>query len=289
MVFKELFIYFYMKLTKKEIIGAIVVSVIMLVGCVKTCEHHDEETTPVELTAAQYNVARASELCEDIFKFIALIEGDKGEGTPYFCGAAWTVWYGVTYKPDGTRIKQDDAPISKETGKEWCIYHIENRLVPFFCHFDNRRLTDGQIIGCALFMYNVGAEEVTGYNHLGQKLHDPSKFFCAVNEGEDDDYCVNLMTRYRRSAGKRANGLLKRHWVQGAAYKGILDGENILDLRPEAFYKTKNMGNYYWLDGRRKLIEDNGVYQLRYDDITINTFFNMNLADDGQKSVLSII
>lgn len=278
-----------MKKNIKGIIGAIIVTMIAIV-CIKTCQKQESEAPVGDgLSASEYNVLRATELTEDIFKFIALIEGDKGEGKPYYCGARWTVWYGVTIKPDGSLIKENDKPISKETGKEWCMYHLQNRLLPFFCHFDKRRLTDEQIIGCALFMYNVGAEECTGYNHLGKKLGDPSRFFLAVNSGKNDDYCVNLMTRYRKSAGKRANGLLKRHWVQGAAYKGILNSENILDLRPEHFYKTKNMGNYYWLDGKRNLVENDGLFSLRFDDITINTFFNMNLADDGEKSVRSII
>ena len=85
------------------------------------------------------------------------------------------------------------------------------------------------------------------------------------------------MTEYRKSAGKRANGLLKRHWVQGAAYLGILTANNIGDLEPRKFYQTKNFGNYYWVDKERQPIADeNGFYKLRYDDVTINTFFNMN-------------
>lgn len=254
--------------------------IFLFVSCGKTSKEDD---------FAAYNERRASELSEEIFRFIALIEGDKGEGKPYFCGARWTVWYGVTVKPDGSLISEKDKAVSKEVGKKWCLYHIQNRLVPFFRHFDKRRLSDEQIIGCALFMYNVGGEVVTGYNLGGEPVGEPSRFLQAVNEGKDARYCVNCMTRYRMSGGKRANGLLKRHWVQGAAYLGILTPENILGLRPEQFYKTKNFGNYYWLDRKREIIEKDGLYQLRYDDVTISTFFNMNLAKEGQKSVRTII
>ena len=240
-------------------------------------------------SAAEYNVRRAEELSEDIFAFIALIEGDKGEGKPYHCGARWTTWYGVTVKPDGSLVKESDPVISKKTGKEWCLYHIKHRLCPFFKHFDGRKLTDEQIIGTALFMYNVGGEVVTGHSLEGEYRHEPSNFFKAVNGGKDDEYCVNCMTRYRKSGGRRANGLLKRHWVQGGAYMGILTPESIISLRPEQFYATKNFGNYYWLDEKREIIEKNGLYQLRYDDLTINAFFNMNQAYEGQKSVADII
>ena len=89
------------------------------------------------------------------------------------------------------------------------------------------------------------------------------------------------MTEYRRSAGKRANGLLKRHWVQGAAYLGILTAKNIGDLEPRKFYQTKNFGNYYWLDKKRELTKDkSGFYKLRFDDMTVNTFFNLNEGKD---------
>lgn len=266
---------------RTSIIFAVLAVVFMFVSC------NSEKKEPEN--AAVYNEQRASELSEDIFKFIALIEGDKGEGKPYYCGARWTVWYGVTVKPDGSLVRKKDPVISKAVGKEWCLYHIKNRLVPFFKHFDGCRLSDEQIIGCALFMYNVGGEIVTGYSLDGRQVQEPSRFLLAVNNGENPEYCVNCMTRYRMSGGKRANGLLKRHWVQGAAYLGILTPENILELRPEQFYKTKNFGNYYWLDRKRRMVEKDGLYQLRYDAITVNTFFNMNLADDGQKSVASII
>ena len=118
---------------------------------------------------------------------------------------------------------------------------------------------------------------MTGYSLQGEKLKEPCEFFIAVNNGDAPEECVNKMTEYRRSAGKRANGLLKRHWVQGAAYLGILTAKNIGELEPRKFYQTKNFGNYYWVDKERQPLEDeNGFYRLRYDDVIINNFFNMN-------------
>lgn len=264
---------------------ALTIAMLSVTGCSSKQEDCQQED---EISAADYNVSRAEELIDDIFKFIALIEGDKGEGKPYFCGARWTMWYGTTVKPDGSLIKKNTPPVSRQTGKEWCYFHLQNRVFPFFCHF-TRKLTDEQIIGTALFMYNIGGETVTGYSLEGKYRQEASQFLIAVNQGKSDDYCVNCMTRYRKSAGKRANGLLKRHWVQGAAYKGILTAENIMCLKPEQFYLTKNFGNYYWLNGKRQIIEKNGLYQLRFDDTTISAFFQMNKAKANGKSVASII
>lgn len=245
-------------------------------------------TKQEEEKASEYNVVRAEEIIDDIFKFVALIEGDKGEGKPYFCGARWTMWYGTTVKPDGSRITKKTVPVSRQTGKEWCYDHLRQRVFPFFRHF-TRKLSDEQIIGISLFIYNVGGEIVTGYDLDGNYRQEPSRFLIAVNKNKSDDYCVNCMTRYRKSAGKRANGLLKRHWVQGAAYKGILTAQNIMPLKPEKFYQTKNFGNYYWLDKKRKMIEENGFYKLRFDKTTVAAFFRMNTAKPGEKSVASII
>ena len=131
-----------------------------------------------------------------------------------------------------------------------------------------------------MFAYNVGGEALTGYSADGEKVKEPCEFFISVNKNEDPETCVNKMTEYRKSAGKRANGLLKRHWVQGAAYLGILTARNISDLEPRKFYQTKNFGNYYWVDKEREPQADKyGFYRLRFDDVTVNTFFNMNEGD----------
>lgn len=227
------------------------------------------------------NVARANELSEDIFSFICLVEGgivNEKTGENYHCGARWTTWYGVTTTPDGKFLKKGQR-IPKATAKAWAFEHLRKHVYPFLSHF-TRKLTDEQIIGVCLFIYNVGGEALTGYSADGEKVKEPCEFFISVNKNEDPETCVNKMTEYRKSAGKRANGLLKRHWVQGAAYLGILTARNISDLEPRKFYQTKNFGNYYWVDKERQPQADKyGFYRLRFDDVTVNTFFNMNEGD----------
>ena len=234
------------------------------------------------------NVQRAEKLAEDVFPFIALIEGDNGCNGAYYCGARWTVQYGVTVKPDGSFVKKGNK-VSNADAKKWCIHHIKKRVVPFFVHFDKRKLTDNEILMAMLFIYNVGGEAVTGYDLLGNKRSEPCRFFHALNDGKNIEYVANCMTGFRKSAGRRANGLLKRHWVAGAVGMGILTEDNVKDLKPCQFYVTKNLGNYYFLDKKRNLIKKNDLFQLRYDDITINCFFNMNEAKDGEKSLRDII
>ena len=249
-----------------------------------SCSLNSEKKEDIELYDSVEtfdNVARANELSEDIFSFICLVEGgivNEKTGENYHCGARWTTWYGVTTTPDGKFLKKGQR-ISKATAKEWAFYHLRKNVYPFLAYFDHK-LTDEQIIGICLFAYNVGGEALTGYSAEGEKIKEPCEFFIAVNNGDAPEECVNKMTEYRKSAGKRANGLLKRHWVQGAAYLGILTARNISDLEPRKFYQTKNFGNYYWVDKEREPQADKyGFYRLRFDDVTVNTFFNMNEGD----------
>lgn len=274
--------------------------VVLVVSC------STNQSDPEDVSAADYNVRRANELCDEVFGFLPLIEGGtRADGCAYYDqdvrtltssghpnarlveGGRWTTWYGITVKPDGYFLKPYEK-ISREKAACWAKEHLRQKVFPFFCYF-KRKLTDEQIIGTALFMYNVGGEAVTGYSLEGVCQGDPSRFLIAINNGKDDDVCVNCMTRYRKSGGRRATGLLKRHWVQGGAFKGILTSENIRPLRPVWFYETKNLGNYYWLDRRRELVERDGLYQLRYDKTTIECFFSMNVAHEGQQKVEDLL
>ena len=247
-------------------------------SCSLNTDKQDENEEVCDSVETFDNVARADSLSEDIFSFICLVEGgvlNEKTGENYHCGARWTTWYGVTTTPEGKLLKKGQR-IPKATAKAWSFEHLRKNVYPFLVYFKHK-LTDEQIIGICLFVYNVGGEALTGYSVQGEKLKEPCEFFIAVNNGDAPEECVNKMTEYRKSAGKRANGLLKRHWVQGAAYLGILTARNIGDLEPRKFYQTKNFGNYYWVDKERQPIADeNGFYKMRYDDVTVNTFFNMN-------------
>ncbi len=247
-------------------------------SCSLNTDKQDENEEVCDSVETFDNVARADSLSEDIFSFICLVEGgvlNEKTGENYHCGARWTTWYGVTTTPEGKLLKKGQR-IPKATAKAWSFEHLRKNVYPFLVYFKHK-LTDEQIIGICLFVYNVGGEALTGYSVQGEKLKEPCEFFIAVNNGDAPEECVNKMTEYRKSAGKRANGLLKRHWVQGAAYLGILTARNIGDLEPRKFYQTKNFGNYYWVDKERQPIADeNGFYKMRYDDATVNTFFNMN-------------
>ena len=95
--------------------------------------------------------------------------------------------YGVTVKPDGSFVKKNDKPISNAKAKDWSVYHIKNRVIPFFQYFDERKLTDEEIYMTAMFMYNIGGEQVTGYNLKGLRVGKASKYFEAINQQTEDE------------------------------------------------------------------------------------------------------
>ena len=132
-------------------------------SCSLNTDKQDENEEVRDSVETFDNVARANELSEDIFSFICLVEGgivNEKTGENYHCGARWTTWYGVTTTPDGKFLKKGQR-IPKATAKAWAFEHLRKHVYPFLSHF-TRKLTDEQIIGVCLFIYNVGGEALTG-------------------------------------------------------------------------------------------------------------------------------
>jgi len=230
---------------------------------------------------------RAEALIGDIFNCIAWVEDDEGE-TVYYCGARWTGPYGVTINEHNKLFKKGDK-VSKRRAKKLVYKHLRTQVFPFLPYVE-RHLKDREIIAVCLFIYNVGGETFSGHRLNGTVSGKPSQFLQAINRGDNPEDIVNKMTIYRRSAGKRANGLLKRHWVVGAIYLGEIPIKDVPKFRPKSFYETKNFGNYYWLDSNRRFTKnEQGYYYLRYDKTTVKTFYRMNKAKKRQRSVRSIV
>ena len=266
---------------------------VVLSGCSRRSDvaatEESEGSEKTDLPAFDcYNLKRAELLTDRIFRFIVLTEGIEGENSPYVSGGRWTSAFGITVKPNGDPITEDDY-ISLDSAMAWSKFHLRKRVVPFFKFFDEKKLSDAQIIGIAVFIYRVGGERCTGRRLDGEPTGEPSMFFKAMQRGASDEECVACLTRFRKTGGVVANGLLKRCWIEGAALMGILTPDNIMDLKPLRFYDTKNLGEYYFVNEGNKPIEVNGMYQLKYTDWAVNTFFEKNCAFDGEMTVKDII
>lgn len=89
--------------------------------------------------------------------FVSLESREGNARKPYKdSGGVVTQGIGSTIKPDGTKIKMTDAPISKETAREWAKHHVSKDEVIFKKSLQNVRLSQVEYDLYLDFMYNFG-------------------------------------------------------------------------------------------------------------------------------------
>lgn len=228
---------------------------------------------------SRINLELCHKLQNEIFVCVAYVE-DFGKGRdvkrfspdarskPYFCGAKWTTGYGSTIYPKGTVVKKKNKPISKAYAKQCVLAHLEKRVFPFIEKYVTRVLTESEILGTCMFVYNIGGENFSGYKANGKKFRKPSAFLAAINGNESIEDCARKMTGFRGSNGVRANGLLKRHWVQAAIFCGHLIALDLLDLKPASFYEIKNLKHFFAKD----CADRDGYFSYKHDAEAIAWF-----------------
>lgn len=227
------------------------------------------DTEYVEKTVAEYNDSLFDACREDAMTSIAYVENffDKS----YFCGARWTIGYGSTTYPDGRRVKPGET-ITKAEAKRCVFAHLDKHVRPFISEYVERKLTHEEMIGVIMFIYNVGGEQFSGYTADGKALEcGESSFLKAINEGESSLETAKKMTLFRKSAGKRANGLLKRHWVTAALYTGRITPSELKGLSPAGFY-LQDVDFYYAKENLRK----KGEWSYNFASSKIREFFKEN-------------
>ena len=260
---------------------------IILVGVViwkcSSSNHSEKQETLPSLTVCERNQQCYEELREgiDLLAITALVEGFHKD--PYHCGVRWTIGFGTTIYPDGNRVSKKDKPISLPLAKQCVKSHFDTHVWPWIAKYVKRELNHKQMMGACSFIYNVGGESFSGHtkdgkilqkpkkvtvvakNKKGKKITktktiwvdvEPSSFLLAINAGKSDYETAICMNGYRRSAGKLAKGLPKRHWIEGAVYQGLITTEDILNLEPKRFYEEnkgfdisfyyKNRKGPYW-------------------------------------------
>lgn len=259
---------------------------LVLVCAASSCQKKSQEEI------AKANLEMCQKLENEIFACVAYVE-DFGKGRdskrfeenarskPYFCGAKWTTGYGSTVYPKGTTVKKTNKPISKSYAKECAIAHLQKRVFPFICKYVTRELSETEMLGTCMFVYNIGGENFSGFKQNGEKFGNPSSFLQALNKGESAKKCARKMTGFRGSNGKRANGLLKRHWVQAAVFCGYITPEDLLKLKPSGFYQIKELNHFYEKDHADK----DGYFTYKHDKKSIEWF----KSQEVEKNTLLIL
>lgn len=77
---------------------------------------------------------------------------------PYICPAGYpTQGYGTVYKPDGTIVTMQDAPISKETAEQWLLHELRHNYMAGVLKASPKLITDPMALAAITdFAYNLG-------------------------------------------------------------------------------------------------------------------------------------
>jgi lysozyme len=125
---------------------------------------------------------------------------------PYICPAGYpTIGYGTVYKPDGTKVTMEDAPISKETAEEWLLHELRHNYLAGVLKASPALITNPRALGAmADFAYNLGVARYRG-STLRRKV-----------DAQDWSAAKEELMKWVRGGGKVLPGLVKRRKAESA-------------------------------------------------------------------------
>ena len=112
----------------------------------------------------------------------------------YLCPAhKWTIGYGTTVYPDGTKVKEGDQ-LTTEQADAYLNHYVMNEIMP---HIRDLKLNDNQTTALTSLIYNIG-----------WTAFSKSKCYKAIKE---KDWCTAYQEwTWIKAAGKPLLGLVKR-------------------------------------------------------------------------------
>jgi lysozyme len=77
---------------------------------------------------------------------------------PYICPAGYpTIGYGTVYKPDGTKVTMQDAPISRELANEWLMRELQHNYMAGVLKASPILIRNQRLLAAITdFAYNLG-------------------------------------------------------------------------------------------------------------------------------------
>ena len=123
---------------------------------------------------------------------------------PYICPAGYpTIGYGTVYKPDGTKVTMQDAPISMETALQWLQQELDRTYLA-----GTLKASPGLIA----FPATLGALTDFSYN-LGVSRYRASTLRKRIEE-QDWEAAEQELLRWIRGGGRVLPGLVKRRQAE---------------------------------------------------------------------------
>lgn len=125
---------------------------------------------------------------------------------PYICPAGYpTIGYGTVWKPDGTRVTMDDAPVSVELANEWLVSELRNNYMSGVLKASPRLIANPRALAAMTdFAYNLGVAR-----------YRASTLRKRVNEDDFEGAKIELQ-KWIRGGGKVLPGLVRRRQAEAA-------------------------------------------------------------------------
>ena len=136
---------------------------------------------------------------------VALCKEFEGfSSKPYICPAGYpTIGYGTVYKPDGTKVTMQDAPISHETALSWLISELENNYMAGVMKASPELIKEPAVLGVITdFAYNLGVARYRA-STLKKRIDD-----------KDWDGAVTELHKWVYGGGKKLPGLVRRRQAE---------------------------------------------------------------------------
>ena len=140
-------------------------------------------------------VNTAAELCRHFEGF---------SNKPYICPAGYpTIGYGTVFKPDGTKVTMEDAPISKELAEEWLLHELRNNYMAGVLRASPVLISNPNALAAMTdFAYNLGVGRYRG-STLRRKINQ-----------QDWDGAKEQLMRWVLAGGRKMPGLVRRRQAE---------------------------------------------------------------------------
>lgn len=134
-------------------------------------------------------------------------------GKPYKCSrGVWTIGWGSTFYPDGTKVKQTDAAIDQAYGQELLEITMAGFIKQLEKEFsDFGKWDEGRQTALLAFIFNCGIGTLR-----------KCRFYKAIKAGKDEQTVANLLADSATTAGgKPLKGLKRRRLAESLVYLGV--------------------------------------------------------------------